>query len=368
MPLVSVVIPAFNCEATLVETLRCVADQTYRRLEILVVDDGSTDTTPTIAEAFCRSDGRARLLRKTNGGVASARNLGIREAAGDYVAPCDADDLWHPDKIAAQVRAARAGPADFGFVYCWFREVDQRGMAGRDGECFAVDGAAFERLLYRNFVGNGSALLVRRDAALALGGYDERLAKAGLGCEDILFQLRLARVFPVVSVPQFLVGYRVRTDSMSSDYRVMNRSWRSALKLLTQEDCALPGDVVRRNLAWRGLLLAEAAAWRGRPLECARFLALSLARDPGRTLLYLLCRSVRAVTPSKRRQPPSTPFLGLEPTEKRHLAGAKYLRPVQRVDERRMAALAGRQSQNRPLHQDPARSVQKGISALRDAA
>lgn len=342
LPLVSVVVPAFNAQETLVETLRCVAGQTYRRLEILIVDDGSTDGTAALAEAFCRDDMRGRLICRTNGGVASARNLGIRQASGELVAPCDADDLWHPDKIAAQVRAAMAGPPNFGFVYCWFREVDARGRVVRDGECFDVDGAAYQRLLYRNFVGNGSALLVRRDAALAVGGYDERLAQ---GCEDILFQLRLALLYPVISVKEFLVGYRNRAGSLSSDHRRMYRAWRLALALLMHEGCPIPAGVVRKNLAWRELLLAESAAWRRRSLECFWFLTVSLLRDPCRTLLCLACRIVRKATPRKRRhqQRNMSSFLALDPVTKRQVAGDSYLWLVRRLDERRMAALGRRE-------------------------
>src|SRR5262245_57856494 len=98
-PVVSVVVPAFNAGATLDQTLRSVRAQTYTHLEVIVVDDGSKDATAEIALAHAKSDARIRLVRQANGGVASARNAGIREARAALVAPIDADDLWAPTKI-----------------------------------------------------------------------------------------------------------------------------------------------------------------------------------------------------------------------------------------------------------------------------
>jgi glycosyltransferase involved in cell wall biosynthesis len=107
-PLVSVIIPAFNSAATLGDTLASAAAQSHRALEIIVIDDGSTDATARIAADFCARHPRARLISQTNQGVAAARNRGIAEAKGEFVAPLDADDLWHKDKIARQVAAALA--------------------------------------------------------------------------------------------------------------------------------------------------------------------------------------------------------------------------------------------------------------------
>src|SRR5688500_7051125 len=193
-PLVSVVIPAFNAEDSLEATLSSVANQTYRKLEIVIVDDGSTDGTAEIAEAFCARDRRGVLLRKPNGGVASARNCGLAHAKGEWVAPVDADDLWHPAKIGKQVSAALAAPERPGFVYCWFRTIDGAGRVTGSGEAHRVTGPALRRLAYCNFVGNGSAPLIDRQAAIAAGGYAEELQRGGAqGCEDALIQLRLAR-------------------------------------------------------------------------------------------------------------------------------------------------------------------------------
>ena len=101
MPRVTVVVPAYNAEKYILETLGCLRTQTLRDLEVLVVDDGSTDQTAQIASAFCESDPRFRLLRQENAGVSAARNHGLREAAGDYILFLDSDDLLSGDALRA---------------------------------------------------------------------------------------------------------------------------------------------------------------------------------------------------------------------------------------------------------------------------
>src|SRR5689334_7043342 len=115
--------PAWNAGATIVEALRSVAAQTYRNLEIIIVDDGSADATAALAREFCASDARARIVNRSNGGPAAARNLGIAEARGEWIALIDADDVWHPSKVEKQVTVALAADERPGFVYCWYRKI-----------------------------------------------------------------------------------------------------------------------------------------------------------------------------------------------------------------------------------------------------
>lgn len=335
-PLVSVIIPVFNAAATLEETLRSVADQTYANLEILIVDDGSTDLSVDIAALFCAGDGRARLLRKRNGGVASARNAGLAEARGDYCAPVDADDLWHPTKIARQMKVMLAAPEPPSFVYCWFRHIDGQGQVWRDGPAFEECGAAIQRLVYCNFVGNGSALLFRREAALAVGGYDDRLQTQGAqGCEDLLLQLQLAKRGPVAAVPEYLVGYRFSPGSMSHDWARMRRSWQEALRIFDQEGGRVLPWVARRNEGRRSLLEAETAALRHAYGTSALLLWRSLRFYPARTMFVLACRLARRA--GKRRAP--TP--GFFHAQQAVVATPpdRWLAAIQRFDERRLREL-----------------------------
>ena len=104
---VSVIIPAYNAAATVERTIASVLNQSYTNLEVLVVDDGSTDETAALVQQMVDVAGRIRLLQKPNGGLVSARNHGIAHATGEFIAPVDADDLWHPQKIAKQVALMR---------------------------------------------------------------------------------------------------------------------------------------------------------------------------------------------------------------------------------------------------------------------
>jgi glycosyltransferase involved in cell wall biosynthesis len=167
--LVTVVIPAFNAVRTIDETLRSVRSQTHRHLEILIVDDGSTDATPQIVERHVAKDRRVRLIRQPNAGVAAARNKGIIEAAGDLVAPIDADDLWRPDKIEKQLAALRQGGAAVALVYTWSANVDEnnRIIDAPPGPGYA--GIVDREISLNNFIGNGSAVLMRKAATLEAG-------------------------------------------------------------------------------------------------------------------------------------------------------------------------------------------------------
>src|SRR5690348_10023041 len=106
--LVSAIMPVRNGEKFIGRTLESVLGQRYRELEVIVVDDGSTDGTTAIVEEMARRDRRVRLLSMTPGGVARARNFGIANARGILIAPIDADDIWHPEKLARQVEALDA--------------------------------------------------------------------------------------------------------------------------------------------------------------------------------------------------------------------------------------------------------------------
>ena len=225
-PLVSVVIPAHNAERTIDETLRSVRSQTHRELEIVVVDDGSNDET---AAAVCRHeaiDRRVRLIEQSNRGVAAARNTGWRAARSDFIAFVDADDLWAPVKIERQLAALKRSSSRTGLVYCWSWRIDSDSTVTDDQHRPNWRGNVLKRLFLWNFVGNGSAALVRRQALVDAHGFESRLRNAGAeGCEDILFYCRVAESYEFEVVEEPLVGYRYLPDNMSSNLPRMLRSW-----------------------------------------------------------------------------------------------------------------------------------------------
>jgi len=222
-PLTSVVIPAYNAELFIERTLRSVLRQTHSNLEVIVVDDGSTDKTRAIAEAAAMDD-RVRIISVPNGGVAKARNIGIAEANGEFVAFLDADDLWHPTKIELQLAAMsrRSGDYQPAAVYTLSRTIDTDDRVTGNGNRIVLSGYSFARHLYARPVGNGSSILVRREAAILAGGFDPTWAARGIGgCEDLDFELRIAAKYPITAIGLYLVGYRQYPGNMSSNNLAM---------------------------------------------------------------------------------------------------------------------------------------------------
>ncbi len=223
---ISVVVPAYNAGATLDQTLQSVRRQTHADLEVLVVDDGSTDDTRAIAERHQASDPRVRILSQTNAGVAAARNAGWKNANSDLIAFIDADDLWRSRNLELQLECLRRAGPRTGLVYSNYLIIDSEGMVTQPGRIHRFAGNVLQAMLESNFIGNGSSILVRRDVLERCAGFDSTLReKNAQGCEDYLFYCRAAACCEFGVVPQSLVGYRAVQSNMSSDLNRMLRSW-----------------------------------------------------------------------------------------------------------------------------------------------
>jgi glycosyltransferase involved in cell wall biosynthesis/peptidoglycan/xylan/chitin deacetylase (PgdA/CDA1 family) len=295
--LVSVVVPAFNAEPWLDATLNSVRSQTHRALDIIVVDDGSTDRTAEIAERHAAADPRVRLVRRPNGGLAVARNTGIAAARGEFLAPVDADDLWAPTKIEKQLLAMRRGGPETGLVYTWYAAVDAAGRTTGIVHAPMDEGDVLRRMCRGNLVGNGSAALMRTEAVRTLGGYDESLrAKKAQGCEDLLLYYKLAECWRTAVVPETLTGYRQLPTAMSADFGQMWRSYRLVAERMRSEHPELSRDV-REGLANFALYLFWKAVGAGRRKVAARMLALHICHARGGAIRSL-SRALR--TPLRR--------------------------------------------------------------------
>ena len=224
--LVSVIIPAFNAARFLERTIISAQNQTHRNLEIIVVEDGSTDGTQHVAAAMANSDARIKVIEKSNGGVASARNVGLAQARGEYVAFLDADDLWHPSKIELQI--ASLGPRDSSNKYVASfvhrRSIDLQDDVIKNGLFWNIPEFQLPLHIVMAPVGNGSSILVSRSVAISIGGFETAYRDLGLeGCEDFDFELKIAARFPIKVVPEYLVGYRAYAGNMSSNLARMAR-------------------------------------------------------------------------------------------------------------------------------------------------
>lgn len=246
LPLVSVIIPVYNAERFVAKTLRSVLAQTYCNVEVLVINDGSTDRTAEIVDRFAQRDQRVRLLAQSNAGVAAARNLGIRQAKGEFVAPIDADDLWYADNLAKQVECLLKSPDSVGLVYSWSVDIDQQDQRTGGFHAARISGRVHATLLCHNFLGNASCTLIRRSCLSVIGGYNEQFqANQAQGCEDWDLYLRLAERYEFAVVPEFLVGYRKLQHSMSYDYQRMANSHDLVLQAVQQRHPKLPGLLYR---------------------------------------------------------------------------------------------------------------------------
>jgi glycosyltransferase involved in cell wall biosynthesis len=226
-PLVSVVIPAYNAEGFIGETLESVISQTYENIEVLVVDDGSQDRTPEIVESFADRDSRITLLRQSNQGATAARNLAIEKSRGEFIAPIDADDIWYPQNLEKQVQCMLNTNSSVGLVYAWSAHIDEKGLPIGSGRTSRIEGDVYIELVQDNFVGNASASLIRRVCFEMVGGYNSKLKEQNAeGCADWDLYLRIAECYEFRVVPEFLIGYRqLVSSSMSYNYQGMVKSY-----------------------------------------------------------------------------------------------------------------------------------------------
>jgi glycosyltransferase involved in cell wall biosynthesis len=225
LPVIGVVIPAFNAEQTIDRTLASVQAQTHVDLEIIVVDDGSGDRTAERVLRRAREDHRIRLVHQENGGVASARNRGIAESGSQYIAPLDADDLWHPSKLSRQLAVLDAS-AQSGMVVTAYSVIDPDDRVVAKVAGTSPKTHQFEDLCRRNFIGNGSSALMRRGLLDRSGGYDQTLRqRGGQGCEDLKLYLQIAEVTRLALIREPLTAYRRGPANMSGDVWQMVRSF-----------------------------------------------------------------------------------------------------------------------------------------------
>jgi glycosyltransferase involved in cell wall biosynthesis len=207
---VSVVVPTRNRSALLAMTLRSVLCQQDVELEVIVVDEASTDDTPAVLAAL--GDGRVRVIRHDMPrGVSSARNRGAVEARGEWLAFVDDDDLWAPDKLARQLRAAQAGGRDWAYAGSVSITTHNQIIYGRPPLSPEEMVAALPR--YNAIPGGGSNVVVRRTTWVRAGPFDTRLRNT----EDWEMWIRLAQHGLPACVRSPLVGYRVHNSNSSLD-------------------------------------------------------------------------------------------------------------------------------------------------------
>ncbi|MGJ5628760.1 glycosyltransferase family 2 protein [Nostoc sp. CALU 1950] len=258
LPLVSVIIPAYNAEKYIAETLHSVINQFYQNIEILVVNDGSQDRTGEIVRVIAEKDKRVILLEQQNAGVAAARNLAIKKSQGEFIAPIDADDIWYPENLKKQVQCLLNSDNNVGLVYSWSVHINEQGLPTGCIRASHIEGNVYKTLICHNFLANASATLIRRSCFDKVGGYNCKLKEQNAqGCEDWELYLRMAEHYQFKVVPEFLIGYRQLANSMSKDFSQMAKSHCLMLQEVKQKHPEIPAFLYRLSSSSFDVYLAH---------------------------------------------------------------------------------------------------------------
>jgi glycosyltransferase involved in cell wall biosynthesis len=305
MPLISVIIPVYNGEKTILETIESVLNQTFSDFELIVINDGSTDSTLEIIQGI--QDPRLKVFSYPNSGLPVSRNRGFSHSVGEFIAFLDADDLWTSDKLEAQLIALQTNPKA-AVAYSWTDLIDESGQFLRECCHITENGDVYAKLLLTCFVASGSNPLIRRQAFVEVGGFDESIAAS----QDFDLYLRLAARYHYAAVPFPQVLYRISTNSMSTNIRRLeSTSLLVRERAFNQASEALPKRIKRHSIAnfYKAILfrLLNDPPNRQRGLESARILWNTIRYDPvllrKKVIMRLLYKIVIfSIFPSRQAQ------------------------------------------------------------------
>jgi glycosyltransferase involved in cell wall biosynthesis len=245
-PVVSVVITCYNHGRFLRDAVESVRRQTFGDFEIIVVDDGSVDETPTVAASL---EG-ILCVRQANQGLSAARNAGWWTSRGRYVVFLDADDRLLPQALQSGVDAALAHP-EAAFVSGHYATIDADGVRGRINRRPCVTSDHYGALLRSNYIGMHATVVYRRETLSRFGGFDSSLR----ACEDYDLFLRIARAAPVVCHRDVVAEYRWHGANMSRNNSLMLGS---ALRVLRRQR-----PHVREHAAYEVAYREGVAFWQG---------------------------------------------------------------------------------------------------------
>jgi glycosyltransferase involved in cell wall biosynthesis len=247
MSIVSIIIPTFNRKFMVCKAIDSALNQTYKDIEIIVVDDGSSDNTQELLVQKYRD--KIKYFYQENRGVAGARNAGIQESRGEYIAFLDSDDTWMPAKLDAQMKIFQSD-TDVGLVYCGYTTLDMQGeIVGQVKP--ACKGMIYYDLVLGNQMG-ASSVVIKRECVEQIGFFQGRYSPA----EDYEYWLRISRKYKVDFVEDPLVQYVTHDQGLSQNGRAMEQAVMRILEDHWQGN-QLNGNLMHRsysnncvNLAW----------------------------------------------------------------------------------------------------------------------
>lgn len=293
--MISVIIPAYNAQATIAQTVESVRQQTYGDLEIIIINDGSSDRTAEIVNEI--PDSRIKLFNYPNGGVATARNRGIARAQGEYIAFLDADDFWTTDKLKLQLQALIKNP-DAGVAYSWTYFWYAADVCYPSEPVYHQD-YVYPQLLTKNFIHHGSNPLIRHKAIASTGEFDPRFPH----CADWDYYLRLAAKYNFVVVPKHQIYYRQSATSMTSKIADIERQ---LCQMLDQTYQTVPPELrhlQKQSKSWIWQYCSQQYLEYGKDkktvIKAASYLWRSIKYDP-RSLLQTYTYKLTAWTIKKQ--------------------------------------------------------------------
>jgi glycosyltransferase involved in cell wall biosynthesis len=208
-PEVSVVIPTYNTARFIADAIDSALAQSYKPSEIIVIDDGSSDNT---REVITHYGDKIKYIYQSNAGPASARNKGVKEARGEWIAFLDSDDYWDKDHLELLLKHAQDHP-DASLIYCGKKWVDMDGKLIQDSfeQTQFPSGWIFKDMFTANYISSTSVVLVKKGIFIELGGFDKQLRIA----EDYDLWIRIAAVSPICGVPIYTLNYRRHENNLT---------------------------------------------------------------------------------------------------------------------------------------------------------
>lgn len=243
-PLLSVIMPAYNTRPFIADAVNSLQKQTYPRLEVIVVDDGSSDGTREFIRELEASSARearfpVRGLFQANSGPAAARNLGIAAATGSYIGFLDSDDMWHPEKAAHHIALMERDHTIALTSSCWY-VLTEDGIVTKRVSGAPAGPVTVETLLRANLIGSPSTVVVRASAVKRAGGFDANRELIGLEDLDLWLKIALQDDVKLVSLGIPLVYQRRRAGQLTKNWHRMHERW---LKVLARMDALAPERV-----------------------------------------------------------------------------------------------------------------------------
>lgn len=213
-PKVTIVVPVYNYEQYIVECIDSCLSQTYNNIEVIVVDDGSTDNTPIILKGYSN---KIRYIRQDNSGPAVALNRGVNAATGEYIAWLSSDDVFLPNKIEKQVALFKLLP-DADLIYTDYYIIDSAGEIVNEVETEWYPPRKMLEAFIRNNVFNGSTVLMRKSVWENIGGFEERIVAV---VDTYMWINLLLKRYKCIILPEKLVKYRMHSANQSSNVPLM---------------------------------------------------------------------------------------------------------------------------------------------------